>query len=155
MEISCAQFDCEPRPGVGLPLFGRGHGDAERGRRLVEVHADEVTQLRQLGFARIEDGEFLQRFVHGEQLAVIRHGRKDFDFIQVNHRDSRAPFRSHPAPGALNENAERRCRPSAATLRERERWAGAGDRRQQFPCGCDVALLYAVEDVSDVVNPAR
>jgi hypothetical protein len=41
-----------------------GHGDTERGSRLVETHADEVTQLHQFGLARVERGKFLQGLVY-------------------------------------------------------------------------------------------
>src|ERR1051325_5145755 len=56
-------LDGEPGASVGPPLLGRGHGDTERSRCLVETHPDEVTQLHQFGLARIEGGEFIQRFI--------------------------------------------------------------------------------------------
>ncbi len=66
----------------------------------------------QFRLARINRGEFLQGFVHREQLVVIRGGRRYFESIQVNNLDARPPFFRQPPPGVLDQNAAHRlgCR---------------------------------------------
>ena len=56
----------------------------------------------------IHGGKFFQRLVHGEQLVIIRQGRRNFESVQVNRLDARAAFRREPSPGMFNQNTPHR-----------------------------------------------
>jgi hypothetical protein len=86
-------------------LLGRGHGDAKRRSGLLEVQADKIAQLYQFRLARVHGGKFFQGFVQGEQLIIVRDGRRNFDPVQVNHLNARAPFHRQSPPGVLDQDA--------------------------------------------------
>ena len=89
-------------------MLGRGHGNAQRGGGFLEIQTHEVTQLHQFRLARINGRKFFQGVIYGEQLVIIRDGRRNFESIQVNDLNARAAFCRHSSPGVFNQDATHR-----------------------------------------------
>ena len=64
----------KPGAGVGPVALGGGRGNVERGGRFFNRHADKVPELDEVGFRRINGGEFFQGVVDGEQLVILPRG---------------------------------------------------------------------------------
>src|SRR4051812_30138930 len=75
-------FLVQPGPGVSPVAVRRGHGDAERPRRLLDRQPGEVAQLDELGLDRILLLEPAQRLVERQQL-FPQFGRCQFDGVEV------------------------------------------------------------------------
>lgn len=130
------QFDREPGPRVRPPLLGGGHRDAECGSGLLEIQADKVTQLDQFRLAFIDGGQFFQRLVQGEQLIVLRQGRRYFESIQVNDLDTCAAFCRKSSPGVFDQDATHRLGCRAEEMRSIVKGRSIG-ATQPHPCLVD------------------
>ena len=98
-------------------MLRRRNRDPQCGRRLLETHSHEIAKFHQFGLARIKRGEFLQSFVDGEQLIVVRSRRRDFDLIQIHPFGARTSFRRNSPPGAIDQNAAHRLGSRAKEMR--------------------------------------
>src|SRR5689334_8982579 len=61
-------FAAKPRSGMDPPTIDRGFGNTQHLRGFLHRKSGEIAQLHQLGFLRIFVREFVQCFVHGEDL---------------------------------------------------------------------------------------
>ena len=94
----------QPGAGVGPPLLGRGHGDAEDLGGFLETEAGEVTQVHQFRLPRIERGELGQRVVDREELVVIRRSG-DVHLIDVQACVAGTAFGGEAATGPVHHDA--------------------------------------------------
>lgn len=93
----------EPGSGVLPPALGGGHGDAEGGGGFVEVEADEVAELDELGLFRVEAGVFLERFVEGDEPG-IGEGGGDGTIVELDPLESAAVADGLAGAGAVDED---------------------------------------------------
>jgi hypothetical protein len=103
------QFGVQPRPRESPITPHRRFGDPECIGNFLMIHADEITQLHDLRFARVLRGEFIESLVNGEH-GVIGIFERDCHVLDVHA----LPFASVTEPalaaGAVNENAAHRFR---------------------------------------------
>src|SRR6267154_1389461 len=67
----------QPDSGYGPMPANRGLADPERVGDLLMLESDEIAQLHHLGFHGIFPGQFIQRFMHQQEL-----------FVPIRRRDS-------------------------------------------------------------------
>ena len=103
-------------------IFCRPHRNAERFGGFFMRQADEVTELHQFGFERLDSGEFVERLVDGKELVVVSRKRQLY-LLQLYALLAAAVAHGAPLPGSVDEDPPhrlgRRCKKMCAILKLR------------------------------------
>ena len=107
--LDCRSADLaeEPGPGMRPVIFCRSHRNAECFGGFSVGQPDEVTQLYQFGFERLDGGEFVERFVNGQELVVVT-GERQLYLVQLHALLAAAVAHGAPVPSSINEDPTHR-----------------------------------------------
>ncbi len=99
----------KPGASVGPLALNRLHGDAVKGRDLVELQTDKEPELHHFRLGRIQTGQLVEGIVDFKQTIVLRFSGR-VDAGQVNAFLAATMPECPFAPGVLDEDAPHRLR---------------------------------------------